>query len=120
MNTDHNERLAKGARLKPQWAAILQRLSDGDTLAYGRGIRSSGNMYWGSFHKPNPNTNTVMAMADDKFRYLSAEDDKVRWWKVNYTITEVGSAALHHHLHGDMDGKTCLLNKCALHYPEKD
>ena len=24
----------------------------------------------------------------------------------------------HHAKHGDMDGKTCLLAKCALHYPE--
>ena len=31
---------------------------------------------------------------------------------------EVQKAIDHHKKHGDMDGHTCLLNECALHYPE--
>ena len=30
---------------------------------------------------------------------------------------EVQAAIDHHEKHGDMDGHTCLLNECALHYP---
>lgn len=26
-------------------------------------------------------------------------------------------ARAHHRKHGDMDGQTCLLTRCALHYP---
>ncbi len=29
------------------------------------------------------------------------------------------AAIAHHKRHGDMDGRICLLNACALHYPEK-
>lgn len=32
--------------------------------------------------------------------------------------TSVEVARRHHLKHGDMDGHTCLLSKCALHYPE--
>ena len=31
---------------------------------------------------------------------------------------EVQAAIEHHQKHGDMDGHTCLLNECALHYPK--
>ena len=31
---------------------------------------------------------------------------------------EVQEAIEHHRKQGDMDGHTCLLNKCALHYPK--
>lgn len=30
----------------------------------------------------------------------------------------VEAARRHHAVHGDMDGKTCLLAECALHYPQ--
>lgn len=30
---------------------------------------------------------------------------------------DVDAARTHHRRHGDMDGHTCLLAKCALHYP---
>ena len=36
----------------------------------------------------------------------------------NKRASEVMSSLEHHVKHGDMDGKTCLLTKCALHYPE--
>lgn len=29
----------------------------------------------------------------------------------------IADAKRHHKKHGDMDGKTCLLSMCALHYP---
>jgi len=31
--------------------------------------------------------------------------------------TSVDAAKEHHRIHGDMDGHTCLLGRCALHYP---
>ncbi|KKK83564.1 hypothetical protein LCGC14_2792080 [marine sediment metagenome] len=30
---------------------------------------------------------------------------------------DIETARRHHKRHGDMDGKTCLLSECALHYP---
>ena len=30
----------------------------------------------------------------------------------------IDDAIKHHNKFGDMDGKTCLLNQCALHYPD--
>ena len=33
---------------------------------------------------------------------------------------ELAAASKHHLIHGDMDGSTCLLSKCALHYPKKE
>ena len=30
---------------------------------------------------------------------------------------DIEAARRHHKMHGDMDGATCLLSKCALHYP---
>jgi len=41
---------------------------------------------------------------------------KLDW--LNNAGTSVELARRHHLKHGDMDGKTCLLNKCALHYPQ--
>ena len=32
---------------------------------------------------------------------------------------DIEAARRHHKMHGDMDGNTCLLNKCALHYPNE-
>lgn len=29
-------------------------------------------------------------------------------------------ARKHHKKHGDMDGHTCLLNECPIHYPKKE
>lgn len=34
--------------------------------------------------------------------------------------TSIAAARSHHAEHGDMDGHTCLLNACALHYPKED
>ncbi len=31
---------------------------------------------------------------------------------------DIEAARQHHEMHGDMDGTTCLLSKCALHYPQ--
>jgi hypothetical protein len=31
---------------------------------------------------------------------------------------ELNKALEHHATHGDMDGKTCLLNECVIHYPK--
>ena len=31
---------------------------------------------------------------------------------------DVEAARRHHEIHGDMDGHTCLLSACALHYPQ--
>jgi ssDNA-binding Zn-finger/Zn-ribbon topoisomerase 1 len=39
-----------------------------------------------------------------------------RKWSDN-PATDIEAARRHHEMHGDIDGKTCLLNKCALHYP---
>ena len=36
------------------------------------------------------------------------------------TNIRVVKAIEHHRKHGDMDGHICLLNKCVLHYPEKE
>lgn len=33
---------------------------------------------------------------------------------------DVKAARRHHKKHGDMDGLTCLLSACALHYPQKE
>jgi hypothetical protein len=32
--------------------------------------------------------------------------------------TSIAAAKRHHKRHGDMDGHTCLLSACALHYPK--
>lgn len=45
---------------------------------------------------------------------------------LDYTLTElqtspandVEEARRHHEEHGDMDGDTCMLSACALHYPD--
>ena len=37
--------------------------------------------------------------------------------KKGICTSEEHRACEHHRKHGDMDGHTCLLNECALHYP---
>lgn len=39
-----------------------------------------------------------------------------RRWGAN-VVNDVELAREHHAVHGDMDGKTCLLSRCAIHYP---
>lgn len=53
-------------------------------------------------------------------RYRSAKAEILRLEGENERFErEVAElkVALHHAKHGDMDGTTCLLNRCALHYP---
>ncbi len=38
-------------------------------------------------------------------------------WNSTTPGNNVDAAIYHHKMHGDMDGRTCLLNECALHYP---
>ena len=52
-------------------------------------------------------------MATDALDQIVEASDDGGW----NTVCEIAKAALIHLKHGDMDGTTCLLNKCELHYP---
>ena len=38
--------------------------------------------------------------------------------KLKTPANDTFTALEHHRIHGDMDGKTCLLDECVVHYPK--
>jgi len=55
----------------------------------------------------------------DHLRVQRYHEANILEWVLNPTPeNSVEEAMKHHKRHGDMDGHTCLLNGCALHYPK--